>query len=144
QMLGPQRYLARALPLDLHDQAGIGCLQHDLVVQTQCETDAVETRAKIGAGRRHHGAGDQPGGQHLIHYARPNFSTTSTGSTGSAATLGMSFRAVSGSLRPLPVTVHTTVDPRATQPSSTDLSRPAMLAADAGSTNTPSDSATRW
>ncbi|CPA33063.1 Uncharacterised protein [Mycobacterium tuberculosis] len=55
----------------------------------------------------------------------------------------MSLSAVSGSLRPLPVTVHTTVEPRATQPSSIALRRPAMLAADAGSTNTPSTRATR-
>src|SRR3954467_4264089 len=56
----------------------------------------------------------------------------------------MPLRAVSGSLSPLPVTVHTTVDPLATQPSSIDFNRPAMLAADAGSTKTPSVRATRW
>ena len=55
----------------------------------------------------------------------------------------MPLSAVSGSLSPLPVTVHTTVDPFVTQPSSIDFSRPAMLAADAGSTNTPSVRATR-
>src|SRR3954452_11226402 len=55
----------------------------------------------------------------------------------------MPLSAVSGSLSPLPVTVHTTVDPFATQPSSIDFSRPAMLAADAGSTKTPSGRATR-
>ncbi len=85
--------------------------------------------------RRH-----QPGRQHLAT-ATPSSPTSrrrATGSTGSGDTLGMSFSAVSGSLRPLPVTVHTTVEPRGTQPSSTDLSRPAMLAADAGSTKTPS------
>ena len=65
------------------------------------------------------------------------------GSTGSGVTVGMPFSAVSGSLSPLPVTVHTTVDPWSTQPSSIDLSSPAMLAADAGSTNTPSVRATR-
>src|SRR5271163_3885665 len=79
-----------------------------------------------------------------LHYASPNFSTTRTGSTGSGDTFGISFSAVSGSLSPLPVTVHTTVEPGATQPSSTALSRPAMLAADAGSTKMPSERATRW
>src|SRR6185369_383232 len=43
----------------------------------------------------------------------------------------------SGSLRPWPVTVHTTVEPRGISPSSHDCSRPATLAALASSTKTP-------
>ena len=61
-----------------------------------------------------------------------------------AATGGAPVSAVSGSLSPLPVTVHTTVDPFAPSRRRWASSRPAMLAADAGSTNTPSVRATRW
>src|ERR1700759_2549892 len=67
---------------------------------------------------------------------RSSCATTAPGSTGTGVTVGVSFR-------PLPVTVHTPVEPRFTQPSSIDFSRPAMLAAEAGSTNTPSVAATR-
>ena len=43
----------------------------------------------------------------------------------------------SGSFRPWPVTVQTTVDPRGIRPSSTAWTRPATLAALASSTKTP-------
>src|SRR5690606_15403584 len=50
-------------------------------------------------------------------------------------------RAVAVSLRPLPVTVHTMVAPAGTRPRSAAWSRPATLAADAGSTKTPTSRA---
>ena len=67
QMLWTQRNLVGALPFDHHHQAGIRCLNDNFVGQTQCQADAVETRAEVGAGRRHHGACHQPGRQHLGH-----------------------------------------------------------------------------
>ena len=66
EVFGAQRYLAGALPFDHHHQAGIHCLDHDLVAQTQSQTKAVETRAEVGTGRRHHGAGHQPRGQDWV------------------------------------------------------------------------------
>ncbi len=143
-----QRHLALTLALDLDDESRFRCLDHDLVIETHGEPHAVEAGTEVGAGRCHHSGGRQGGRQGAGHgrqtYTRPSLATTATGSTGTGMTAGIPFSAVSGSLRPLPVTVHTTVEPLATQPSSTDLSNPAMLAADAGSTNTPSARATRW
>ncbi|OLT18212.1 hypothetical protein BJF78_12340 [Pseudonocardia sp. CNS-139] len=45
---------------------------------------------------------------------------------------------MSGSFKPWPVTVHTTSEPFGSDPSATDCSSPATLAAEAGSTNTAS------
>src|ERR1700744_1901256 len=100
--------LPGALSFDLDDQPGIGCLDNDFVIEAQCQSETVEARAEVGPGGRDDRTGRQPGGKPPTR--------------------------VSGSFRPLPGTVHPTVDPGATQPSPTDLSRPAMLAAEAGST----------
>src|SRR6201996_9215231 len=66
-MFGAQRYLVGTLAVDHHDQTGIRCLHSDFVVEAQCQTDAVETGAEVGAGGRYHGARHQPGRQHLGH-----------------------------------------------------------------------------
>jgi threonine synthase len=63
---------------------------------------------------------------------------TALGSIGTTVGDGAVSSTVSGSFRPCPVTVHTTSEPRGRVPSAVDCSSPATLAADAGSTNTPS------
>jgi len=62
-------------------------------------------------------------------------------STGTVVAVDAPARAQSGSLRPFPVTVHTTRVPRSMRPASTDWMSPATLAAEASSTNTPSSAA---
>jgi hypothetical protein len=56
---------AGTLPLDLDDQSGIDCLDDDFVVDIQRESDTVEARAEVGAGRRDDRAGQQSGRQQL-------------------------------------------------------------------------------
>src|SRR5699024_11492577 len=75
--------------------------------------------------------------------ARPSARAASavTGAITSGSTRA-SPSAVAVSFRPLPVTVHTTVAPAGRSPASARASRPATLAADAGSTNTPTLRAT--
>ena len=53
QMRRAQGNVLGALPLDPDRQPGIGCFDNDLVVQAQRQTQAVEARAEVGAGRRH-------------------------------------------------------------------------------------------
>src|SRR4029077_5542048 len=59
-------------------------------------------------------------------------------STGIVAEAGWPDTAVSGSLRPWPVIVHTTTAPAGTWPLARAWSSPATPAAEAGSPNTPS------
>lgn len=71
QVVGIQRDMPGALPFDIDDQPGIGCLDFDFVIQTQRETQAVEPRAQIGAGRCDDGSGPQTGGQGVGHVRSP-------------------------------------------------------------------------
>ena len=75
QVFRAPRHLVGALTVDLHNQAGIRCLDHDLVAQVQCQTDAVKSRAEVGAGRRYHGGGHEAGRQrfHACRPAAPGF-----------------------------------------------------------------------
>src|SRR3954471_13489925 len=70
--------------------------------------------------------------------ASPRRSAAVAASTGTVTGCGAPATAQSGSLRPLPVTVHTIRWPGSTLPCSAAFSRPATDAAEAGSTKTPS------
>src|SRR5699024_1169122 len=128
----------------------VGGGDRDLVVDPETEPEAVEAGAEVGAGPGHpdphRGAGRHDLGHRTFsrrgrrtgHHARPRAASTAAGSTDTVATSGITDRAVSGSLSPLPVTVHTTVWPGVIVPSAWAASRPATEDAEAGSTNTPS------
>ena len=62
---------AGAFPLDLHREAGFGCLDDDFVVQAQREAQAVEPRTEVGAGRCDDSGGRQPGRQSPSHRSHP-------------------------------------------------------------------------
>ena len=136
---GP-RDVVGTLALDADGEPRTGRGDRDLVVETQRKPETVEPGAEVGARRGDPCGRRQPGRKRLRHLvcvicdprraaqARSSAAATATGSTGTAVTSGIPTSAVSGSLRPLPVTVHTTVEPRLTQPSSTDLQQ----AGDAG------------
>ena len=47
QMSGVEHQLPGALSLDLDDQPGIGCLDDDFVVETQCQPETVEARPRL-------------------------------------------------------------------------------------------------
>ena len=64
QMAGVEHQLPGALSFDLDDQPGIGCLDDDFVVETQCQPETVEAGAQVGAGGRDHRTGQQPGSKH--------------------------------------------------------------------------------
>src|SRR5699024_10171058 len=142
----------------------------ELVVQVQSQAQRGETRAERGAGGRGsrcHVCGTRCGRRGHVSWraavyrsrwwrmargrserpresgcqARSSASAAARASTGTMVAEGAPARAQSGSLRPLPVTVHTTRLPRGTCPASAAWSRPATLAAEASSTNTPSSAA---
>ncbi len=64
EMAGVEHKFAGALPFDLDNQTGIGCLDDDFVVETQRQPEAVEARAEVGAGSRNNRAAQQSGSQH--------------------------------------------------------------------------------
>ena len=117
--------------------------QRDVALAQVARTKAVIARKTIRAPfRARVGISDVHPGQYLVEGTQL---TTLQGVDESAYVDFTVAQQVAATLRKgAAVTVHTTVEPLATQPSSIDLSRPAMLAADAGSTNTPSARATRW
>ncbi len=57
QVLGGQRHLPGTLTLDLDDETGICCLNDDLVIQAQRQTEAVEARSEVGTGGRNDSTG---------------------------------------------------------------------------------------
>src|SRR5690606_453185 len=113
----------------------VGDRDLDPVVAGQRHAQGVEPRAEVGRGSRH---GDPHRGKRKIAHTSSSAFATACGSTGSGSTSVMLDSAVSGSFNPCPVTVHTTTEPDGKRPSSAVASRPATLAAEAGSTNTPS------
>src|SRR5690606_4873907 len=144
-------HFARSLAddLDLHARSGESGL--DLVVQAEGQSQGVETRPEVRRGRGHtHHDRSAVGHRHLQiertrcrnrradDQASSRAVAAAWASTGIVPGAGAPEIAQSGSLRPLPVTVHTTRSPASISPCSRAWSRPATLAAEASSTNTPS------
>ena len=67
KVFGTRRHLPGALSDDLDDEIRIGGLDHDLVIEPQRQTHAVEAGTQVGAGSRHLGGAGQPGGQQSGH-----------------------------------------------------------------------------
>src|SRR5262249_11226130 len=118
---------AGAFTEDLDHQARVGDRDLEVVVARQGKAEGVEAGAEVGAG----GGGANPP-------ASARGVATAAGSTGMGCMSGMRDSAVSGSLRPWPVTVQTTREPAGRRPSAAVMSRPATPVAEAGSTKTPS------
>src|SRR5580658_1555043 len=74
---------------------------------------------------------------HRTAYSRSNILSTFAMSGSTTIVLLKFFSAVSGSFRPCPVSVQTTIDPGLSRPAAAYLSSPATEAADAGSAKTP-------
>ncbi len=114
-----------------HDQTAVHDADVHFVPDVQRHAERVEAGAQVRAGSGHR---DPDAGRH----ASSSAVATAPGSTGTGSTATMPSIAVSGSFRPWPVTVQTTTEPFGRRPSAAVASRPAMLAADAGSTKIPS------
>src|SRR5699024_9610652 len=142
QVLLALGYLPGAGTGDLHAGRPGGGSHLQVVVDAMGQAESVESRAQVGAGGRHPHTGlitDQAYDQ-----ARPRARTASAVRAGiTSGSTRASPSAVAVSFRPCPVTVHTTVAPAGTSPASARTSSPATLAAEAGSTNTPTRRATR-
>src|SRR5215207_3773840 len=83
---------------------------HDLVGERQRQPEAVVARAEIGAGRRYPHAQRCRAKHRCCHYyVNPSKIAAAWGSAATVTGLGAPAIAQSGSFRPWPVTVHTTV-----------------------------------
>src|SRR5206468_623745 len=110
-----ERQRVHTLADHLHGQPARGDLGVERVVAGQGEAEGIETGTQVGAGGGNPDAND---------HASSRATATAIGSTGTGSTSCMPSSAVSGSLRPCPVTVQTTREPAGRRPSAALASRP--------------------
>src|SRR5262245_12265972 len=107
--------------------------------QLTAELGQVDASEQVGE----EGGADRDGERELEPVQRPSCARTASTRGGTAVGRDADSSAVSGSLSPWPVRVSTRVEPGSKRPDLTSLTRPATVAAEAGSMKMPSSRASR-